>query len=225
MMKQWIGILLVSSTLVLTACSHHVKGSGTKETTNRAVESFNTVRVVGNYQVNITVGKPQQISITADNNLTPYIETHIKNNALYVETKKRYILEPTQVPTLDINVDNLKDVMVVGNGVVNANGIKTEGFDIKIVGMGNVTAAGTAKKVEIKMVGSGQVAANNLTAQTAEVKMVGAGNIAVFASDQLIVRVSGSGKVQYYGEPRTVDQKISGSGEVIGIPNAQKNPA
>lgn len=224
MNKKWIGIFGIL-VLWLTGCTHQVQGSGVKETTTRNLEPFAAVRLVGNYQINILVGRAQQVSVTTDNNLIPYIQTRVRGKTLSVSTKARYLLKPTQMPTVNVTVPELKEVTVVGNGTININGVKTDQFEMKIIGTGTINAAGTTEENIIKVVGSGQVAANNLLAQKALVKLVGTGNVAVYASNQLDVKVSGTGKVQYYGEPRNVNQKIAGSGEVMGIANVKKNPS
>jgi hypothetical protein len=210
--------------LMLVGCQQNIKGNGNKTTINRDLSTFQNIRLNGNYQVNVNVGKAQQVSITTDANLVPYIQTRVSGNTLTIENQRRTYIEPTETPQLNISVNNLNQINIVGNGTVNVNGIRTNQFRINIVGSGEATVSGNADRVDIKIDGSGQIAANNLVAQEATVNLSGSGLISLLASQRLNINLNGAGKVQYYGEPREVTQRINGSGQVIGIPrNAQKN--
>ena len=221
-------LLAFTSIFILLAtiagCKQTVVGNGNKQTETRNVDAFETIRMVGNFQLNINIRPTQQIVVTADSNLIPLIQTEVHNKTLIVQAKGHYDLQSAQTPQLDITVNRLADIGIIGRGSVNASGINSDTFEIKLLGSGNINVAGKSQKIDIKVVGSGQVVANNLIAEEAEVQVAGTSNVSVYASKKLNVRVSGAGKVNVYGEPREVEQKISGSGEVIiGTPNAQKN--
>ncbi len=210
---------------MLAACTKEVKGNGNKETVNRDLSQFNAIDLQGNYQLNVTVGTSQQVSITTDSNLIQYIHTKVKGKTLIVKTQKNIALSTTQPPLIEVAVQNLNQVNLSGNGIISINGIKTNEFDLSIDGNGHVTLAGNVQDFEVNLNGNGEVIANDLIADTAAVKLNGSGNMNVYASRKLSIKLNGSGKVQYYGEPRELEQKINGNGEVTGIPlNAQKNP-
>lgn len=224
-MKKLIAISLISFMLAfLAGCEKNIKGNGQPGTDTRTVDNFEKIRVIGNYQVTINSGDTQQVSVTADKNLLPYIKTKVEDKTLIIDTKRSIILSPTQPIQLNITMNQLRNIGIIGNGSVEALGLQGDEIDLKIIGSGSAKLAGKPEKVEIEVIGSGQVFANNLTAHTAEVKLEGTGNVAVYADQKLTVKISGAGKVQYFGEPRELEQKIAGTGEVIGIPNnAEKN--
>lgn len=219
-----IGVLML---VCLTGCQKHVKGSGVKQTDMRNVSSFNAIRLMGNYQVNVVSSNPQQqVSITSDDNLMPYILTKVEDKTLYISTKNGIVLEANQMPSVDITLPDLQEVEVMGGGAINVTNLKTDKFKLKISGIAKAALAGEVNLFDANISGAAQVVADPLIAKESDVKLSGSGNVSVYASKKLKVHVNGIGKVIYYGEPRDVDQKISGTGEVIGIPNnAQKNPA
>lgn len=223
MNKRLLFILGFLMALILTGCQQNIKGNGSKQIETRDLPPIETIRLVGNFQANINIGPTQQVSLTSDSNIIPYIQTEVDDKNLTIKTKRGYILQPTQPPQFDITVNRLTNLTIIGSGSVNASSISADDFEIKIMGSGNANLAGSAKEVEIKIIGSGQIVANNLVAEKAKVQLLGAGNIAVYANKKLNIHVSGDGNVKYYGEPREVEQKISGNGEVIGIPNAEKS--
>ncbi len=219
-------VVALSLCFMLVACTKEVKGNGNKETVNRDVSRFSAIDLQGNYQLNVTVGSPQQVSITTDSNLIQYIHTKVKGKTLIVSTQKHIALNTAQPPIISIAVQNLNQVNLSGNGVISINGIKTGEFDLAVNGNGHATLGGNVQDFEVNLNGNGEVIANDLIADAAEVKLDGNGNINVYASKKLTIKLNGSGKVQYYGEPRELEQKINGNGEVTGIPlNAQKNPS
>jgi hypothetical protein len=68
----------------------------------------------------------------------------------------------------------------------------------------------------VKTGGSGNYLAGDLETISADISIPGSASITVWASDELNVRVSGSGDIQYYGQPR-IDQSGSGSGNLISL--------
>lgn len=209
---------------LLAGCQHTIQGDGIKQSETRQVDTFQSIRVVGNYQVNVNIGTTQQVSITTDNNLIPYVKTDVRDKTLIIQTKNGVMLQSSTIPQIDITTKQLSDIGVVGSATMNASGINADKFEISTSGTGNANVSGTTDKLKIKLVGSGQIVADNLIAQKAEVNLVGTGMISVQAVKKLEINLSGAGKVQYYGEPRELEQKISGSGEITGIPNAEKSP-
>lgn len=211
---------------MLAGCTKEVKGNGNKETVNRDLSQFKAIDLQGNYQLNVTVGSPQQISIIADSNLIEYINTKVKGDTLVIKTQKNIALQSPQPPLLEIAVQNLNQLKLSGNGVVSVTGIKTDEFDLTMDGTTRATLSGNAQEFDVKLNGNGELIANDLVADTADVKLEGSGNVNVYAAKKLSIKLNGSGKVQYYGEPRELEQKIDGNGEVTGIPlSAQKNPS
>ena len=74
-------------------------------------------------------------------------------------------------------------------------------------------ATGKADSQDIDISGSGSYEALDLESKEAEIDLGGSGKASVNVLDDLDVTISGSGSVQYRGNP-TVIQDIRGSGEV-----------
>ena len=83
-----------------------------------------------------------------------------------------------------------------------------------ISGSGSIDLAGTTTELLVDLGGSGDIDTSELSAQEAVVEIGGSGDVSVAARDNLSVRITGSGTVEYSGDP-VVDQEISGSGDVI----------
>lgn len=226
MNKILLKVFTITSLLLLSACHQQIKGNGNPQTATRTVEPFKIVRVFGEYQVNVKVGQPPQVSITTDGNLIPYIVTRVHGKTLDINTKARYSILANQPPVINIVTNNLEGISVIGNGSITASDIKSDDFILKLVGSGNANLSGQVEDFEIQLLGSGSISANNLISKNVDVRLAGSGNASIYGTNKLNIKVSGNGKVQYHGNPVEIDQKIAGSGEVSGTStsaNVKKN--
>lgn len=135
---------------------------------------------------------------------------------------------------IKLQSSSLRKVIINGSGgfaMKNTN--DSESFEYSINGSGELIAMISAKdckgtingsgnlniggKVEVftpSINGSGDVLAFGLKAQSVEVAITGSGDAEVFVTDNLKVRITGSGDVKYKGEPKKIDQKVTGSGSI-----------
>src|SRR5438874_537424 len=61
-----------------------VQGSGTRASETRQVDPFSAVDSVGAEDVTITIGAQQSITVEADDNILPLIETKVSNGRLRI---------------------------------------------------------------------------------------------------------------------------------------------
>ena len=64
------------------------------------------------------------------------------------------------------------------------------------------------------MSGSGDIRAYDLQADFVDAQVSGSADIRVTANEMLKARVSGSGDISYKGNPKKIDTKSSGSGDI-----------
>src|SRR5665647_3381368 len=64
-----------------------VKGNGQVKKENREVSAFTSLAVGGAMDVQIAYGNSNSISVEADENLLPYIETSVENGKLTINSK------------------------------------------------------------------------------------------------------------------------------------------
>jgi hypothetical protein len=130
--------------------------------------------------------------------------------------------------------ESISDVSLGGSGsIIGKNTIKADHFNAKLSGSGDIvlvidandlvaslsgsgdiTLKGKATNYESKLSGSGDIRAYELLAVNVNAAMSGSGNITVNCSNNLIARISGSGDIDYKGDPKTKDTKVSGSGRI-----------
>jgi hypothetical protein len=204
----------VASIFCFAGCGGYsvgVIGSGTKTSELRQLEPFTRIEIRGAANADVVVGQPQSVTVEADDNILPIIETYVRGDTLVISNKDNY--RPKTPVMVRVVVPELAGASVSGSGTVRATGIKTSAFAIDIRGSGNVTTQGTADSISIDLSGSGNIDASQFAARQADVNLSGSGNVNLCADDSLRVKLAGSGNVEYKGKPR-VNAHVSGSGNV-----------
>jgi hypothetical protein len=188
-----------------------VEGSGVLKSEPRDVEAFTQLTIQGAMDAKVTIGQQQSVTVEADDNILPLIETKVDGDKLLVSSTGRY---NTKNPIrLTITVPSFKGVAINGSGDVDVSGLNGESFATAINGSGDVTATGTAESVSVAIHGSGDVRLDQLQAKNGKVAVAGSGDVTINASDELKVSIAGSGDVKYMGSPK-VTRSVAGSGSV-----------
>jgi hypothetical protein len=186
-------------------------GSGTEATEDRTVDGFTEISVSGIYTVEAVVGPEVSVSVVADDNILPLIQTTVSNGRLSIETEGS--IRPKVQPVVRVTVPSLEFVDLSGATSLIATGLTGEKFRLDTSGASKATLAGAVESLEIDVSGAAKITAADLNAKNAEIDVSGAAKVDVTVSDKLDVEVSGAGKVTYGGEP-TVTKDLSGAGSV-----------
>ena len=170
-----------------------VQGSGVAKTEPRDVGEFDKVHLNGSPNVNIVIGDQRSVTVTADDNLLPVIDTVVEDGTLVIGGNQSY--RTRLGVTVEITVPSLDAVAVHGSGDVKAKGLDAEKFKAEIQGSGDISVAGRAEELEVEIQGSGDVKLDELAAKRAAVEVLGSGDSTINVSDELTVHVAGSGDV------------------------------
>jgi hypothetical protein len=241
-MKQRTIFIFMLMVFLIGACGScaSIRGSGNVTTETRSVSDFNRVSLSGFGKLILTQGEEESLTVTADDNIMPYIKTEVRGETLYLglnfprfsrispSQPIRFTLTVKNIAGLDISgsgsveagsidTDQLK-VDVSGSGDVRLDSLTTEKLKVDISGSGKVNLAGGGEVMEQDIVinGSGQYQAGKLRSQTVEVMVSGSSEATVWATDSLEVQIRGSGSVGYYGYP-SIDSSSSGSGHLKSL--------
>jgi len=230
------------SMVVLTAwpgaaqAADRVVGTGESVTEQRTVGDFDALHT-SSINVLVRQGTTSSVSVRADRNLLPLLETVVEDGAQGKVLKlrwKRWSDILTQVkPVVTVVVGRLQALMVSGSGDIVAepltqpkllarvegsgnvklDGLAADELKIEIKGSGNVKASGRASRLSISIAGSGDVQTADLKADDVLVSIAGSGDASVFADKTLAVSIAGSGDVVYSGNA-VVKKSVAGSGSV-----------
>ncbi len=201
---------LLMLSLAVGACASE-RGSGIMATESREVSGFDQVDLSGSGRVLIAVTGTESLTIEAEDNILPFLTTEVRNGRLELGAKQS--ISPTREIVYTITVVSLEAVAVSGSGSVTATGVDADGFDVEISGSGTVIPGGVSESLDVSISGSGGFEGEGLVSATGTVSVSGTGNAVVNVTEDLDVRLTSSGNVEYLGDPG-VSVSRSGSGDI-----------
>lgn len=207
-------ILAALACSTLSVGTNRVTGSGKIASESRNVSGFTAVELAGSADVTVTVGKADSVTVEADDNIVPLIETRVSNGKLFISTKPGTDLLTSNGVHVTVMMQSLNGLTLSGSGKMDISGMSGPQLALDLPGSGDLTVTGTADHVSISLLGSGNVVCNGLKAHTADVTLLGSGNITVYADQSLDAKLSGSGNIRYEGNPPQVTKSITGSGNI-----------
>jgi hypothetical protein len=214
-----------------------VAGSGRALEENRQLTGFKMLRVDGEVDVALTAADAETVSVRADDNIVPLIETRVEDGVLRVGVRGGAALNSRNRVVVKVSFRDLASISVYGAGDVAVDRVRGPIFETSLYGSGNVTvdridgadavallltgsgnfqAGGGARSLGALVRGSGDVRAGQLQVREAAVRIMGSGDVTVHAVDRLEVEIHGSGDVRYRGQPQLI-RRIRGSGSVVQL--------
>ncbi len=238
MKKLLVGLFALISLNSFSQLWVKVKGDGHLKKEIRQVGDFTSLNSHGPMDVQVNYGNSNSISVEADENLLPYIETVVENGSLEIRARKNTNLRSkskmivtvsmTKINALKLsgsgNIkgdgaftnDNETDIAVSGSGNIILSFDKFKDLDVAVSGSGNVHLKGSGtNRISAHVSGSGNIDCSNINSNDVAAKLSGSGNIKVYASNSIDAKISGSGNVFYKGDATKIESKISGSGKVV----------
>lgn len=213
-----------------------VVGSGDLASEERSAENIERISLRGSGQVIVIQGAEEGVTVEADDNLLPYIETEMEGRELVLKIRDGVSVNTRNEIQYTVRVKNVSQVSISGSGDVTAGTLETDDLTLEISGSGNINVdtlavdsltvrisgsgnlnlGGTTREQDVTISGSGNYDAAELTSQRAAITINGAGDMTVWAEEELDIRITGSGTVRYYGSP-TITQRITGGGTVQSL--------
>jgi hypothetical protein len=215
-----------------------IKGNGAVKKETREVSDYTSLASQGSMDVQIAYGSSNSITVEADENLLPHIETVVENGKLIIRPKNKVNLKSRSKMVVYVSMTKINSLQLSGSGNINGDGAfsnsgKTDiaisgsgniklGFDsfneleLALSGSGNMDLKGNAtKSINASVSGSGNIECSNINSNDVVAKLSGSGNIKVYANNSIDAKISGSGNVYYKGNASNINSKIAGSGKVL----------
>lgn len=216
--------------------SERIDGNGVIAKISRNVGEFTSVSSFGSFDVALSFGKQETISLEGEENLLPYIQSKVENNQLVLKFKNKINIRSNKKITIYITMLRVEGLYLSGSGNITGAGdfgnqgntaFKVSGsgnisldFDriastkVGISGSGKVSLKGKTDQLNVQISGSGGVNCAELIAKEAEVQVSGSGNVHVYAEEILNANISGSGNINYSGNAKHVSKHTAGSGKI-----------
>jgi hypothetical protein len=221
-------------TITLSGGGDMIAGSGKEIDVKRNVGAFTVLRLDSSIDVHAHQGAAAAVTVHADDNIEPLVETTVEGDALVVRMKKgssfrthhNVVVDVTftsltgaqQHGSGDLHIDNLSgprfESTIAGSGDLQIEHAKLGSFALSIAGSGDVAISGSADEARFGVAGSGDINARDFVAKKVSVSISGSGDAHVNATEAIEAKVAGSGDVTYSGHPKDVSRRVSGSGSI-----------
>jgi hypothetical protein len=228
--------LVVAAGVTVGPRTERVAGSGHIIEDRRALSGFSAIHMSGPADVELRASDREAVTVEADDNVAPLIETVIvpgDRPALTIGMKPQSAFRAARAPVViveflaiaeivmrgsgDLRADRIEAadlaLSMSGSGDVRIRSLNAEMFAAVLAGSGDLAVSGRADQQAFRVAGSGDVAAGKLEGRSVKVSIAGSGDASVHATESLEIRITGSGDVVYRGSPR-ISQRIAGSGAV-----------
>jgi len=231
--------VLTTFIILITGCDWlGVRGNGHITTDQRTVTAFSEIEAEGAFEIEWRSGAPA-LSITTDENLLPYIENRNIDNRLRLRSRDR--IRPTHGTKIVVSSPTRSAAKLTGATRLTANqlsgakfAVESTGaaakltgatrltanqlsgakFAVESTGAARVTLDGTVDELLADMTGASELNAKSLQTKTAQLSTTGAADADISVSDTLKVSITGAGKVNYSGNPPTIEKHITGAGSI-----------
>ena len=208
--------------------------SAAQQTKNFQTSAYDGVSVAGPYTVVLVKGKEGAITANGEADDLAALIVESEDGQLKIRPEKGWKNKPRRNVTITIPFEDLSTVKLAGSGSISSSDLisatslnlalsgsgsmdlkaKTDTLIAAVSGSGDLKLSGSANKIETNLSGSGEIHAFDLHSLIAEANISGSGHCRVNCSQQLTARVSGSGDIEYKGNPEKEDTKVAGSGRV-----------
>ena len=238
-------LITFARALGMIACTNaqwgkRVKGNGDYVTLERSVGEYDGVALAGWFDVELVSGTEGELTLEGESNLLEHIKTEVKNGKLVIKAENGMNLRPSSWNRgirITVPISSIDFVSLSGSGdIVGKTTIQADKFDASMSGSGDVSLTVEANELEaalsgsgdinlsgkvtdfsVSVSGSGDIKAFDLEAEFVEATVSGSADIKLTANQSLDARVSGSGDIQYRGNPKKVHSKASGSGDITKV--------
>jgi len=211
-MKKITIIFLAAGSILVAGCHWvGVRGNGNIKADQRTVSAFANIDASGAFIIEWQNGAPA-LSITTDENLLPYIDSHVSGDTLHLHTRDQ--IWPTHGIKAVVSSPTRSGAKTSGAVRLTANQLAGPRFALESTGAARVTLDGSVDELLADMTGASELTANGLQTKTVEISTTGAADAELAVSETLKVAITGAGKVSYSGNPKTIDKHITGAGSI-----------
>lgn len=223
----------LSSCTIIVDC---IEGNGDIKSEERTVSSFTAIANETSFHVVYIRGSETNITVEAESNILPYIETRVTGGSLEIRTVSgtRCLRCGTQ-PVITVTAPLISGLVNAGSGDMVTGDLEGENVKLIVSGSGDISAGTvSADDIEIVVSGSGDISTDDISSSTFKAILSGSGVLKTsgmvtggryvisgsgsalsgdLAMKTAVMTLSGSGSV-YATVDNSLNAVISGSGNI-----------
>jgi len=208
-----VGLALAGCGTLRLGFGEQIRGSGNVTREVREMGEFTAINISGLGEVMITQGEGEHLSVETDDNLQEIVTSETRGDTLYLGIKPGAMVREATRIRFAVTVTDLERLTISGAAEVRVPELRAETLTVDNSGVGAVTIAGFVEEQRVTLTGAGSYDGAELVSERATVTISGMGDVVVRVAEQLDANLSGTGSIEYIGDPE-VHQQVSGIGEV-----------
>ena len=175
-----LGVLACAT--ILPGSSTRVVGSGNVIEETRSFEGINGVSLDTLGDMHIVLGGKEQLTIRAEDNILPYLETEIQGGVLHIRTQPNLGLSTTRPIEYTLTVISLDSIAATSLGNIVAPDLEAQNFSISASSSGDITLGELgATRVKINLSSIGSVDLAGIQAAQLDVSISSSGDLNIQA--------------------------------------------
>jgi hypothetical protein len=190
-----------------------IRGAGDLVTESRPVPGFDALSASGPLRVVLERTGRDQVTVTAEESLLPFLETEVRGGVLYVGPVPDVSLDPEQEIVVHVECVEVVDLSGSGTAVLEADLGWLPELWISLSGDAALTAQGEAERQHATLSEASRLDALDLRGERADARLSGASEAWVWVRDRLGVDADGASHVWFRGNP-VVDARVAATSSV-----------
>jgi hypothetical protein len=216
--KTVSALLAIAGMYFFTGCIDGpcIDGNHQVITEKRIIGSFNTISSESFFDVYIIQDSVNEVTVEAESNLMPFINTWVSGNTLVLREHENHCLNNNAPIRITVRVKELSRVYLTGSGIIQGETeITSDSFRTELSGSGVIDLEVNAATIDALVTGSGVINLG-VTANHVEARITGSGEINLWGeTERTDLEITGSGQIKAYGLIQdTCYANISGSGNI-----------
>ena len=163
--------------------------------------------------VDIQVGGGESLTITAPERVMSLLTSEVSGGMLELDRNSPSYQGQASDIHYEIGLVRLDELMLDGVGQIDARGIDSSRFVVRLDGVGDVMVAGRADRQEVRMAGLGRYDAPLLDSRIAEVHLA-SGTAVIRVTERIEGWVGFGATLEYWGD---AEVSVRGEGHVVHL--------
>ena len=226
-MKYLFITLVLTNSIISAKCQDAISGNTVLDSLHQEVSKFDTIEVLGPFEITLQKGNRHKITIVGESNLIPHVEFDINKNKLVLRTSnnKRLHSKTGNPIQIAVTAKELSEIYVIGSGKISSSNslfskyllleligsreiqipVKSQAVSVHITGSGHISLNGSCKTIKGKIIGSGHLHSEELKTENSFLRLTGSGQANINCSDELKAMIDGTADIVYAGYPKSVE--------------------
>lgn len=173
--------------------AEQIRGNGRIVTKTKQLADFNTIVVAGKYELTVKPGNKPDIVLRIDENLVPYMNINVTDQALHIASKEQVSLVPSQRLQATVTAQPLHAITLAGDSVFKANDLNTDRLHVISGGESNIQLQGHIKHLFITLGGKSEIHANKIQGEKIDINAFGKATVYLSGKvKDLVINTGGS---------------------------------